>query len=206
MKKKLSELCIALGVILLVMAVLLTLYNETESAHSEKEKDNVLVQMQEEIRDREERQQTGPTVTEKLEFDPEETSASVMAEVEIDGYSYIGTLEFPALEVQFPIMSSWDETRLKISPCRYFGSYLTDDLVIAGHNYRRGFGKLKQLQVSDTVIFTDVNGDFHYYLVDLIEVLQATDIQGMTDSPWELSLYTCTYDGQQRLTIRCKKQ
>lgn len=50
-----------------------------------------------------------------------------------------------------------------------------------------------------------MDGNSYEYVVDLIEVLQAEDIDGMVNSPWELSLYTCTYDGQSRLTVRCKR-
>ena len=49
----------------------------------------------------------------------------------IDGYEYIGILEIPSEDLSLPVMNEWDYTRLKISPCRFTGSYYSDDLVIS---------------------------------------------------------------------------
>jgi sortase A len=70
---------------------------------------------------------------------------------EIDGQDYIGYLSIPALDLELPVMSSWDEERLKIAPCRHFGSTWNDNLVIAGHNYKRHFGFLSKLERGDGV-------------------------------------------------------
>lgn len=42
-------------------------------------------------------------------------------------------------------------------------------------------------------------------MVEEIEILNADDIKRMIESDWELSLYTCTYNGKQRVTIRCRE-
>ncbi len=125
--------------------------------------------------------------------------------VVIDGNPYIGFLRLESLDAEFPVMAEWNEARLKEAPCRYYGSYLTDDLVLCGHNYRKTFGMLMSLQVGDKVTFTDVDGNVHYYEVGTKEVLEPTDIEGMINSPWDLSLYTCTYGGRQRVTVRCRR-
>ena len=71
----------------------------------------------------------------------------------INGYDYIGVLEIPALNLTLPIMADWDYDRLKIAPCRQFGSVETNDLVIAGHNYKTHFGYLDQLQVGTRELY-----------------------------------------------------
>lgn len=128
-----------------------------------------------------------------------------MSVVIIDGYGYIGYVTFPSLNLELPVMDQYDETRLELSPCRYYGSLKTDDLVVAGHNYRSGFGMLKNLDKGDEVYFTDVNGVVYSYEVEEIEVLNATEVTKMVDSGWDFSLYTCSYDRSRRLTIRCSK-
>ena len=77
--------------------------------------------------------------------------------------------------------------------------------MIAGHNYKSGFGKLKKLSPGDKVFFTDMNGRVTRYIVEVIEVLDGTAVEEMITGDWDLSLYTCTYGGKSRLTVRCRK-
>lgn len=76
-------------------------------------------------------------------------------------------------------------------------------MVIAGHNYISHFGKLSQLTEGDAIIFTDLEGHTFTWYVDAIEALQSTDVEGMTEGKWPLTLFTCTMDGQNRITVKC---
>lgn len=143
--------------------------------------------------------------TDKADVEVTDENDGDMPVVVIDGYGYIGYVTFPALDLEMPVMDQYDETRLKLAPCRYYGSLKTDDLVVAGHNYRSGFGMLKNLDKGDEVYFTDMNGVVYYYKVEEIEVLHSTEVTKMVDSGWDFSLYTCSYDRSKRLTIRCAK-
>ena len=91
-------------------------------------------------------------------------------------------------------------------PCRYYGSADEGNLVIAGHNYRHGFGELNSLSEGDEVMLTETDGNIRHYVVKEREVLKEDDVKGMNESGWELSLYTCTYSGRERLTIRCREE
>lgn len=128
-----------------------------------------------------------------------------MPEVEINGQNYIGTLEIPTLELTLGIISHWNEERLQIAPCRYAGSAYTDDLVIAAHNYNSHFGKLKELQPGDGVLFTDTEGKTVEYYVVIQEILMPEDVEEMTDGRYDLTLFTCTYGGKSRVTVRCDR-
>lgn len=128
-----------------------------------------------------------------------------MPEVEINGQNYIGTLEIPTLELTLGIISHWNEERLQIAPCRYAGSAYTDDLVIAAHNYHSHFGKLKELQPGDGVLFTDTEGKTVEYYVVIQEILMPEDVEEMTDGRYDLTLFTCTYGGKSRVTVRCDR-
>ena len=125
--------------------------------------------------------------------------------VEIDGDAYIGTLEIPVLGLSLPVMSDWSYPKLKTAPCRYAGTAYKSGFVVAGHNYRRHFGTLSRLAPGDRVIFTDVDGNIFAYDVAEIQVLKPTAIEDMMSEEWDLSLFTCTLDGQTRLTVRCEK-
>lgn len=102
-------------------------------------------------------------------------------------------------------MSEWDYTRLKTAPCRYTGSSKTDDLVICGHNYGRHFGRLKNLQAGDLLTFTDMDGVTTVYEVKETQILQPAQVEEMIESSYDLTLYTCTYGGRTRVTVRCDR-
>ena len=122
------------------------------------------------------------------------------------GYSFMGYLTIPRLGLELPVMSDWDYDRLSVSPCRYSGSALSGDLVIAAHNYDSHFGRLGQLEKGDEVRFTDMRGNSYLYQAALVDTLEATDISGMTSGEYPLSLFTCNLSGSARVTVRCVRK
>ena len=128
-----------------------------------------------------------------------------MPVIQIDGENYIGLLEIPALELKLPVMDEWSYPRLKKSPCRYTGSAYLDNLVISAHNYESHFGRLKELNEGSRVVFSDSDGNRFLYEVILIETLMPTDIREMTSGEFDLTLFTCTIGGKQRVTVRCDR-
>ena len=128
-----------------------------------------------------------------------------MPEVTINGQNYIGTLEIPSLNLTLGVISQCGDDRLQIAPCRYTGSAYTDDLVIAAHNYSAHFGKLKDLQIGEKVLFTDAEGVTIAYTVVAQEILMPEDVEEMTNGSWDLTLFTCTLGGKSRVTVRCNR-
>lgn len=123
---------------------------------------------------------------------------------EIDGQTYIGMVEVPALELSLPVISEWTYPRLKKAPCRYVGSVYSKDMVICGHNYDRHFGRLKDLAVGDEVRFTDMDGNVFFYSICGTEQLGKYAVEDMLAGEWDLTLFTCTKGGRMRVTVRCK--
>lgn len=126
-----------------------------------------------------------------------------MPAAEVAGNDYIGYIEFPALNLTLPVMDSWSYPKLKLAPCRYAGSAYQDDMVIAAHNYVQHFGRLGSLIIGDEVRFTDVDGNVFTYTVVELEQLDPSPVENMLAGDWDLSLFTCTLSGQQRMTVRC---
>ena len=124
---------------------------------------------------------------------------------DLDGAACIGVLEIPKIDLKLPVLSEWSYPLLKKAPCRYSGSAYLDNLVIAAHNYRTHFGKLKELETGDEVIFTDAAGNRFEYNVAAVEALTPQSVEDMTSGEWALSLFTCTLDGKNRVTVRCEK-
>ena len=132
----------------------------------------------------------------------------------IDGYEYIGILEIPSEELSLPVMAEWDYDRLKISPCRFVGSYYADDLVICAHNYDQHLGRLLSIDIGVDVYFTNVEGLTIHYIVTNRETVEPTAVEQMIENTgnsetslldWDLTLFTCNLGGQTRCAVRCSR-
>lgn len=126
-----------------------------------------------------------------------------MTEFEIDGVAYIGYIVIPALDLELPVVSEWSYSKLYIAPCRHQGTVRGEDLVIAGHNYPKHFGNLSDLELNDEVYFVDMNGVTTEYRVVAKDILEDTAVEEMLNGLYDLTLYTCTYGRESRVTIRC---
>ena len=205
MPKRAGIVILTVGAVLILSALLLLFHNRCEDARAGRQAEDALASVEAAIapRSTEAPADTAPEETETVPteppLDPEMPTAVV------NGYAYVGYLELPTLELKLPVMSKWDYTRLQIAPCRQFGSSRTDDLVIAAHNYRNHFGRLKELSVGDTVTFTDMEGIVNTYRVEKVETLQPTDVAAVQNSGYDLVLYTCTKGGKTRVTVFCDR-
>lgn len=137
------------------------------------------------------------------EFDIVQVDYTPMTVVRIGSFDYVGYIEIPTLALSLPVLAESNDTNLKAAPCRQFGTPETDDFVIAGHNYRRHFANLYQLKNNDIVRFTDMDGDMTQYKIAAVQVVDATDVEAVLDTPYDLILYTCTYSGTERTLIGC---
>lgn len=192
MPKKSGVAFILVGMVLILSALSLFLYNRYADAQAGQEAERLLADVQ--------------TFIEKEPASlSEETLAPELPVAEIDGYGYVGYVSIPKLGLELPVMSEWDYERLKIAPCRQFGSSRTDDLVIAAHNYKNHFGSLFQLEEGDSVIFTDMDGIENFYEVTCMDTLKSTEIDAVQNSGHDLALYTCTYSGKTRVTVFCDR-
>lgn len=120
-----------------------------------------------------------------------------------NGCEYIGEIDIPSLELNLPVQSDWSYPGLKISPCRYTGSAYLDDLTIAAHNYTTHFGKLKNLSKGDAVSFTDADGNRFDYTVESVQEIAPRPTDQVSNSGYDLVLFTCTLGGASRVAVFC---
>lgn len=193
MRNKIGNFCMGLGTVLVLAALFLFLWNVREDSRAGLYAEDILPRIMSQIEDAGDEGPKGGT------FD------TAMTETEIDGYAYVGCLSIPALDLELPVMSEWDYARLKIAPCRYAGSTKTGDLVICAHNYSRHFGPIRNLTPGDTVYFVDMDGAVWQYAVETVDILAPTDVEEMTAGDYALTLFTCTYGGKSRVTVRCRR-
>ena len=198
-KHKLGNICIALGIVSLLGAVSLFLYNRTEADAAGKASESVLQTLEEEY----------GVVPESTVLMPELYTDKEMKSTTIDGNEYIGYISIPSVSINLPIMKDWSYDGLRIAPCRFSGSLYTDDMIIAGHNYITHFGPIESLSSGDEVNICDMENNVWQYKVLWIEVIDGADIEGMmakseTDN-WDLTLFTCTMSGTSRYAVRCER-
>ena len=197
-KSKLSfgKVLMLLGLLLLVGAAGLYGYNEWIDYRAGQESDAAVSVLVDEIQNHE---------VAIVEVTGDQSDEALIKVAELDGAYYMGVLSIPKLEKVLPIQSDWSEEKLKSTPCRYSGNLEEGELVIAGHNYKRHFTGLAQLTRGDSVVFTDLEGNQIFYEVREVYTVAATDIDGMVNSGYDLSLFTCNYGGQARVTVRCDR-
>ncbi|MDY2753464.1 sortase [Dorea sp. YH-dor228] len=199
MKRKAGKLLMTIGLLLIAAAFLLMVYNIWESKKAENMSEEILNQ----IKDGQDENVSSDDADEKplYEIYPD----MEMPVLRIDGVDYIGILTVPSLGLELPVAGNWSYPNLRRSPCRYKGSAYSNDMIIAGHNYSRHFGGLKNLAIGEEISFRDVDGHIFQYQVDDIETIPGTAVEDMDAGEWDMTLFTCTYGGKSRVTIRCRK-
>lgn len=124
----------------------------------------------------------------------------------IDGRDYVGILKIPALSLELPVQTPYVYESLKLSPCLFAGDPYHNNMVICAHNYRTHFGRVKNLEPGDELFFVAMDGEYFQYKVLELEILDPLAEEEMLEPQgWELTLFTCTVDGEYRLAVRCER-
>jgi len=139
------------------------------------------------------------------ETEPAESAPQELTVVTINGFAYIGYLTIPSCDLEVPVMADWSMEKLQTAPCLQYGSPLTDDAVIAGHNYQKHFRALHDIQQGEDVRFTDMTGSVIDYTVANVKILDPRNVYEVINSEYDLVLYTCTTGGRTRVIVGCNR-
>ncbi|SEA06926.1 sortase A [Lachnospiraceae bacterium NK3A20] len=187
------------GIALLILAILFVYHNQRENAAADAAASAVLEMMQSGVDD----SNAGDTPAAIRPPASPIDEIKKPATTKIDGVRYYGYLIIPALDLELPIAADWDFDQLQTSPCTYSGDPLEGNWVIAGHNYQRHFSPLKTLRGGEELYYKSAGGSVVKYLVEKTEILEPTQVEEMKSADYDLSLFTCTYGGTSRFTVRC---
>jgi sortase A len=138
-----------------------------------------------------------------IEFDFPDDTQPVERFIEIDEVMYIGVLSIPTLNLNLPINSTWSNAALKNTPCRYSGNIYDNTLVIGAHNYAAHFRNISNLLIGDQVIFLCAEGIEHLFEIVSLETVRPSSRDSVVYSDYDLTMFTCTFDGQERTVVRC---
>lgn len=188
------------GLILLAISAGLVFYNYQESKEAADASSQVLEEL------------LGKMKKGSEEDDPGDKSGGVwklgedyMPYIEIDGIKYLGVLSVPDLGLDLPVIADFQMGLLRTAPCRYAGTTIEDNLVIAGHNYASHFSPIRSIGLNTDVYFISVDNSMIHYRVDNVETLKPTQVKDMLTGEWDMTLFTCTIGGQSRHTVRCTR-
>ena len=189
-----GKLFIIVGVFLILISLTMTFYNKYEDFNAGKQARAALDAFKSEV-------VVQNHIVESLTTE----EVKEMKTVNINGDDFIGTITIPSINLELPVMSEYSYSRLKKAPCRYYGNLFTNDLIICAHAYETFFANLIKLKQNDLIFFTDVDGNNYAYEVLEIEILKPTDVDKMVNNEFDLTLYTCTSDNMNRVTVRCNR-
>ena len=204
---------IAAGTLLLIAAVSLVLYNRREDSAAAERADKVMVELKQYIE--ENRSAEGKNVADDEPLLPEEKAGEERPAapdeepaVELDGTYYIGYVTIPKLGLELPVQRGWSYPALKISACRYSGTVGEGNCVICAHNYDAFFQRLNELAPGDEVIYTSLSDYRWRYEVGWTELVPGSSRDTMLagDDKWDMTLFTCTWSGYSRVTVRCTEK
>ncbi len=118
----------------------------------------------------------------------------------------LGILEIPSLSLELPVLDDCSEELLERSVCRYAGTDPSlPGFVIAGHSYEEHFGMLSRLAEGNSVVFYLRDGTELQYSVAELAYISGNAPEELQAEDWDLTLFTCSFDGSDRLLIRCKR-
>lgn len=211
-RRKAGLICVICGLLLIASSMGLLIHNRKEEEQAATYVEMLAPQIVEVISDRKVEKETQEVKQREEEADlpmfirPKKPDPNrEMPTAELDGHAYIGFLSIPVLNLELPIMADWSYPQLRIAPCRYTGSLYLDNLVLMAHNYNKHFGRIDELRVGTQLTFTDMDGLTVEYEVVALDILEPTAIEEMTAGEYDLTLFTCTYGGKSRVTLRCDR-
>lgn len=200
-KNRLGKALIILGAVLLFAALSLVLWNNYESSRAEKSANQALSNLLDKMPEKtiNSNDSDAQKINEYLSEDD-----SYVPTIEVDGKLYIGVVYIPSIKTELPVMKDWSYENLNIAPCRYYGSIKHENLIIAAHNYTSFFDKINKLSPGDEIIFVTADGISYEYEVTQSELIDGGNSFLMRDNQdnWDLTLFTCTWSGYSRVTVR----
>ena len=129
---------------------------------------------------------------------------------QINGYTVLGKLIIPKIELETYILDETNKTSLNTSVTKLEGPGINEvgNFCITGHNYLNAnmFGKLKKLEIGDTISMVDPYDRKINYQVYAIEKVSPKDVSCVsqeTEGDREVTLITCTLGAIQRLVVKC---
>ncbi len=126
MKSKFGWIILLAGLLCMAAALAVFLHNRFESQQAQTASAEIVAELSGQIAaESEEQGETFPT------DNPDRS----MPELTVQDAHYAGILTIPELELELPVLASFDYDSLQVTPCLYSGTIYRRNMVIGAHNY-----------------------------------------------------------------------
>lgn len=129
-----------------------------------------------------------------------------------DTYYPIGVINIPKFDIEYPILNKTTPELLELSPTKFWGPEpnTVGNFSVVGHNYRtkQFFSQVPKLENGDLIEIKDLLGKIVQYKVyDKFQVKpEDTSATGQyTNGKREITLITCTNDGNNRIIVKARE-
>lgn len=153
MKKQTNQLCVLLGICLLVVAALVLIFWQWGIHKSQQEATKNV-------------QTIRTLIPEAQGAVLEERQDNTMSVLSINGKDFVGILEIPKFGSSLPVCANWGE--VSQHPCRLSGSVYDRTMQIGTTSQKGQCDFYRDVSVGDFVFFTDMEGNrFSYEITDI---------------------------------------
>ena len=153
MKKQTNQLCVLLGICLLVVAALVLFFWQWGIHKSQQEATKNV-------------QTIRTLIPEAQGAVLEERQDNTMSVLSINGKDFVGILEIPKFGSSLPVCANWGE--VSQHPCRLSGSVYDRTMQIGTTSQKGQCDFYRDVSVGDFVFFTDMEGNrFSYEITDI---------------------------------------
>ena len=151
-----SAVLAVVGVLLVLSAVYLYISGVVMENNGKKLREELLLELK----------NVTPTAVDAVYDDRGNTDMSC---IQINGYDIAGILSEPSYNRELPVGFSWDSDESAYFPHRFFGSIYDGSLIIGGSQSSGSFDFMNSISVSDSVLFTDVDGNrYSFKVTDIV--------------------------------------
>lgn len=168
---------------------------------------NLTIQTSHNTQEKEEQEEKLKTVSQK-----NIKQAYINIPQEINGHMVIGKIEIPKIELQTYILEETNKETLNESVTKLCGPKINSvgNFCIIGHNYnsKNMFKKLKNLEIGDKILLTDIyEQTIEYEVYDKYKIYpkETKCLSQETNGEREATLITCTTGGLKRLIIKARE-
>ena len=118
-------------------------------------------------------------------------------------------IDIPKIDVHYPVLNSFSEEQLSLSPCKFSGPELNElgNIAIAGHNLENHtfFSDLSELEINDIINLYSNSGKIFKYTVYKTYETESNDLTTLANSfinQKELTLVTCNNTNKKRFIVK----
>lgn len=219
MEKKFNNILTVILVIAIIATVILAgfwIYDTYSKNKVDKDAEEAIEQFNNQIKQNQEtnivEEPEDNTVQEPTETKPSTNNNSGNYN-KYKNFTVLGQIEIPKTKVNYPVLQEVTPKALNVAVAKLYGPGLNEigNTVLIGHNNRNGlfFANNKKLNIGDLIYITDLNGNrIKYVIYNKYETTEMdTDYMTRdTNGKREISLSTCTDNGEKRLIIWAKEE